>query len=674
MSVKKIECAENFESFIRCAESGTSKNDLADVSGIAYSGGEVSQFWSNLKLVVDLSGMTISPQIPLLYNHRNDPEFRLGEVVATIDGGKLHISGGVDKDTERGKFIVDAGKKFNWQLSIGAEISAVERVNDNEVRNINGREFSGPFLHVNKTCLREISVCAVGADPETTMKIAASLNITNFSNNNEGVLKTMTVKKNEKDLQAKIPEQTATEKTSVESAPVQSGMSEDRIAEIVAAQIAERERIENERKTGILAACGSEFASFAQEAITAGYSIAETSKIVAALKAHAEAVPATGPNIIVAKNPEINAQVLEAALCFNQGIPEENIVSSYAENVVEAGNKMRGITLRELIRLCASLENRNVPATFGNDTISAAFSTVSLPGILGNVANKKLLQSFAAQNIIATKLCRAGDLADFKESERYRLTDVGDLELVADGAEIKHGSASEDKATNKLETFGKIFTLTRQMIYNDDLNAFLTIPKAMGQRAARKIDQLFHERLLSNPAMHDGKLLFSAEHENILTGANSALSLESLGKAKDLFLMASDSDGQPLNIAPKYLFVPSCLDTIANNIVASPTIVGGTTAAPAFNVLSKYGLEVVSSPYLQRGCGGKAGSSTGWYLFGDPEQIDTFEIGYLQGRRVPTVEQGEINFNTLGMSFRVVFDLGVREQAYQGMTFSKGVA
>lgn len=651
---------ENEGSYIRCAEDFSAGNDLANVSGVAYSGGVVSQCWAPAKLVIDLAGMDVASQLPLLYNHYNDPEYRLGEIVASNDGKQLSISGGVDKNTERGKYIVEAGKKFNWQLSIGAEIVSIERIQENETRVINGREFTGPLLHVKKSLLREVSVVAVGADSDTSMKIAASLNL--CKNNIFEGEKFM----NEEEKNAV--------NAGVDAVNPPHSLSENEISAIVQKQLEAKEKADAERRAGIIAACGSDYSAFAQEAITNGYSVTETARIVAALKAHSASVPATGPNIIVAQNPEINAQVLEAALCFNQGISEDSIVASYEEKVVEAGNKMRGITLRELVRLCASLENRNVPATFSNETISAAFSTVSLPGILGNVANKKLLQSFAAQNIIATKLCRAGDLADFKESERYRLTDVGDLELVADGAEIKHGSASEDKATNKLETFGKIFTLTRQMIYNDDLNAFLTIPKAMGQRAARKIDQLFHERLLSNPVMNDGKLLFSAEHENILTGATSALSLESLGKAKDLFLMASDSDGQPLNIAPKYLFVPSCLDTVANNIVASPTIVGGTTAAPAFNVLSRYGLEVVSSPYLQRGCSGKAGSSTGWYLFGDPEQIDTFEIGYLQGRRVPTVEQGEINFNTLGMSFRVVFDLGVREQAYQGMTFSKGVA
>lgn len=701
MKKRLIQCAAfpDQGKFIRCAEDGAGKNDLADVSGIAYSGGPVSQWWASSKLIIDLSGMEIAPQIPLLYNHCNDPECRLGEVNATINNGTIQIAGGVDTQTERGKFIVEAGKKFNWQLSVGAEIAAMEEVAAGDKRMINGREFPGPFYHVKKAQLREISVCAVGADPETCLRIAASLHINNqtFTKNPNNKEKNKMKAELKKFIQSKYKlgevdeaaitahlakigstieaEETDFNKTAVAqpapavpAAPVQaSGMTPDQVAAIVEKQITAKAAAEAERVAGIKAACGTEYGTFAADAINAGYSVQETAHIVAALKAHAAKTPVTGPNVMIPSTPQVNARALEAALCFNQGIAESTITAAYTEQEVEAGNKMRGITLRGLLELCARMEGKNIPFTFDNSTIAAAFSTVSLPGILSNVANKKLLQAFTAQPIIATKLCRAGDLADFKESERYRLTDVGNLELVVDGGEIKHGGVTEDKATNKLETYGKMFVLTRQMIYNDDLNAFLTIPEAMGQRAARKIDQLFHARLLANPTFTDGKALFSADHGNYITGTASALGLESLKKARTKFLKAKDSDGQPINVLPKFLFVPSTLDSLANELVVSPTVVGGSTVTPAFNVLSKYGLEVISSPYLD------ASSETGWYLFGDPAQIDTFEIGYLQGRRVPVVEQGAVDFNTLGIAFRVVYDLGIREQAYQGMVFNKGV-
>lgn len=690
--------------FITFAEDTGLKNDLANVSGIAYSGGPISQYWSSMKLVIDLTGMQVAPQLPLLYNHYNEPEYRLGEITATIDGKNVLISGGIDRNTERGKFIIDAGKKFNWQLSIGAELdpSMLEEITEDDERTINGQSMKGPFLLVKKTMLREVSVCAVGADPDTTLKIAASLNLS--------APKPKTTQENEtmnkefmKYLQAKFNLGDADEKaicahlekigTTIEAEQkafnamkqpknddsakkdndgIQAtGLTEDQVKAMVAAQLKMEREAEAKRVSDIQAAAAN-YSDIATEAIKSNWPVDQVKTIVAALDAQAKKINGSGMNIIVKTNPAVTQKSIEAALCFQHGITEQSITASFKPEEVDAGHKMRGITLKKVLELCCQMEGKNVPVMFGDETIQAAFSTMSLPGILSNVANKKALQAFTAQPIIATKLCKEGDLNDFKVSERYRLTDVGDLEKVSKTGEIKHGGALEDKAVNQLDTYGKMFVISRKDFYNDDLGSFLQVPTAMGQRAARKIDQLFHERLLANPTFTDGKALFHADHNNYLTGSNSALSLEALEAARTLFLTAADSDGQPINVMPKILLVPSALDGLATGLVTSTALVGGNTPAPAFNVISKYGLEVVESPYLQSPAYANY-STTGWYLFGDPNQIDTFEIGYLQGRRVPVVEQGAIDFNTLGMGFRVVFDLGVREQAYQGMVFNKGV-
>ena len=84
-------------------------------------------------------------------------------------------------------------------------------------------------------------------------------------------------------------------------------------------------------------------------------------------------------------------------------------------------------------------------------------------------------------------------------------------------------------------------------------------------------------------------------------------------------------------------------------------------------------LTIVASPYLSNANYGGA-SDKSWYLFADPGIVDTFEIGYLRGRRTPTVEQGEADFDTLGIKFRVFFDLGVREQDWRGVFKAKGEA
>ena len=102
-------------------------------------------------------------------------------------------------------------------------------------------------------------------------------------------------------------------------------------------------------------------------------------------------------------------------------------------------------------------------------------------------------------------------------------------------------------------------------------------------------------------------------------------------------------------------------------------IVSGSGAAQGnTNIISKWGLEVVSSPYLEN-VKYTGNSSTGWYLFADPAQVDTFEIGYLKGKRFPTVERGAFDLAHFGIGYRVRFDFGIREQDHRGMTFAPGV-
>ena len=110
----------------------------------------------------------------------------------------------------------------------------------------------------------------------------------------------------------------------------------------------------------------------------------------------------------------------------------------------------------------------------------------------------------------------------------------------------------------------------------------------------------------------------------------------------------------------------------ARELVTATTVVTGEAATrPAANVAGK-GLEVVTSPYLE--AEGYAGNSaTGWYLFGDPNLVDTFEVGYLKGRKEPIVERGEFDLSNFGISYRVSHHFGVREQGTVGMAFAKGV-
>lgn len=679
------------------------------VVGVAYSGGKMSLPGWRHPVVVDLAGMEIPESVPLLTNHENKTDSRIGLISAAVRNNALEITGEIVSDSRDAADIIAQGKAgADWQLSIGADVKECELVKGS--REVNCQEVEGPFYHVKKSTLREVSVVAVGADAHTNMKVNAKFNLVNQEGeamNNKSETKSVSAvsapndavppeKKPEPEQKpgnpANKPGEPANKpgepekkpdnaekkpgQAAAEATPPAIQASAGDVAATAREAAQNAVKAERERISAIQAICDGEFPEIEREAIAGGWTPeVVTKKVLETIRAER---PAANVNISVKTAPEGGElrKTIEAAMCLRVGVSAEQLEKSYGARTVEAGMAEMDMPLKQLLIECMKLDGIPYSRGFDNETIRAAFSSVSLPGILSNVANKKLLQSYEAQPIIAMKLCSTGDLNDFKENDRFRLTDVGDLLPIAADGEIKDGGLIEESAKNQLDTYGKKFCLTRKMIINDDLGAFMKVPTAMGNRAARLIDQLFFSRLLSNPAQADGKALFSTNHKNLLSGASSALSSDSLKKAIQLFLDQVDADGQPISVEPKYLLVPTALKHLAIELTQGATLImSGTDNAvrPALNVLSDENLQVISSPYL--GNSAYEGSSqTGWYLFGDPKTVDTWEIGFLKGKRTPTVERGETDFNTLGLWFRVYFDLGVREQDHRGMVKANGAA
>ncbi|MBQ9501675.1 MAG: Mu-like prophage major head subunit gpT family protein [Lentisphaeria bacterium] len=675
-------------------------NDLKQVKGVAYSGGVFHQWWSQYPCITNLAGLEIAPQIPLMYNHVNDPEYRLGEVSVTKSETALNIvDGGIDPGTEKGAAIIAAGKKCPWQLSHGAEIIEMSFLPEGEKRTVNGREITGPINVFDKSILREVSVVAIGADADTSLRIAAGFGTHATQKTSQGgqmnkklrefivakfklagtlddaaivahlVSIGTTVEAMQKEMESKsapAPEPVKAAADPAPAAPVPAPVDVKAAAE--AAVKAERDRV-----TGIRAAL-KDCPTMVDKAIECGWTVDYCKDMAANVKAAMAGLQSASANIIVKDKPQTSAAVLEAALEFRAGIDEKTIVASHGEQVADQADKMRGISLREALVAACGLKGVNVGVTLDHDVIQAGFSTTDLPQILSNVAHKAMLKEFNAYPVIATRLCATGDLADYKEALRVRMTDVGNLEVVPVGGEVPNSTLGEEAATNRAERYAKAFWLDEALIINDDLGMFLKIPRLFGARGARLIDQVFFRRLLANPTQADGNALFSAAHANYLTGSTYALSIAAVKAMRTLFLNQTDADGEPISIAPKFMLVPSTLEAAAQELVQSALIVSGsTTAQGATNIISKWGLEVVASPYLEN-AKYTGHSSTGWYLFADPAQVDTFEIGYLKGQRVPTVERGQFDLGHFGVGYRVRFDFGIREQDHRGMTFATGVA
>jgi hypothetical protein len=198
---------------------------------------------------------------------------------------------------------------------------------------------------------------------------------------------------------------------------------------------------------------------------------------------------------------------------------------------------------------------------------------------------------------------------------------------------------------------------------NDDLGAFLEIPRLVGRMSALRVEEAVFVTLLSNPAS-----FFAVGNRNLLTGAGSALSLSALTTAEATFANQVDSNGKPVLVSPKILLVPTVLKVTAESIFKNDKIeITGSTDRTTTNDNPHVGkFRPVSSPYLnntnlldQDGAAISGQSSTGYYLFADPGVRAAIAVAFLNGQQTPTIESDETSFNTLGMQWRGYHDFGV---------------
>ncbi len=665
---------------------GEEAEPVPNFSMVAYNGGVMVTSGIPTPLVVNLAGLDTrgNMKIPILMDHKTTQRVGHSTNVQKTES-QITASGPVSAATKFSKEVVESSANgYPWQSSIGATITKARFLGKKQSEVVNGKTVKGPVLIVDKSVLKEISFVSIGADDSTSAVAASAASKGELEMGFEAWLKAKGMDINALDdatktaLQAMYDAETGDgdqdtdDKDEKPSLKANAGDNDDDVVdpEEVAKNVLKAER---KRYVEIKEACNGEYPDIQAKAESEGWSVEKTNAEVI------KAIRENRPNINVNQGyqGEDNMEALEAAMCMRAGHAEKGLVEEYGEKVMEAAYKDRGMGIRDVMAAAMRSEGIPVPRSMGNDFIRAAISTASLPGLLGNVANKSLLKSYQLQNITATTVCSQGDLSDFKEATRFRLNELGDYQEVPISGELKHGTLGEESATNQLRTYGKMITLSREMIINDDLSSLSKIPASIGARAAQKIDEVFYTRLLENPNFPSSDALFSSANSNFQDGANTALSVGAMDTAMQLFMDQTTIDGLPINVAARFLLVPTSLDFTARQVMTSSTLmsVGNTDATDLVtaNPLLTTGLQIVTSPFLNsQNISGS--SSLAWYLFGDPAVVDTFEIGYLRGQRTPVLEQVELPSNMLGMGWRSWFDFGIKEQDFRGMIKSKGEA
>lgn len=645
-----------------------SGENLKDFTGVAYAGGMISQPFG--RTAIDLNGLDIAPQVPLLYNHVNEPLYRLGVCEVTVVDGQILVSGKIDNSTRQGAQLVKAGQQIPWQLSIGAAGREGFELEEGQTAMVNGNEIAGPCLVFTKAILREISVVAVGADEQTEMQIAAAFSLEEANITAHEAQPPQAEAEESKDEEPEVtpeeskveePKVEAQEPTPEEEPKVEAKLSEEQIQAnlILDRQVKFRELIEANGEADLT------IKNYLLQALCSDTTTIDEAK--AYIQAYADLQKASQvsiPNLIVTKKEKtMDNQTISAALMQTVGVGENQILATYGEQTIQAAQAFRGMTLKDAVIHAAQIEGKTLTGFNGDPLVQAAFSTVSLPGILESVIRASLLKGFDQVDAIWKKFCSTTSLPDFKKSTYYRVDGFNRLAPVHKGGEIKSMALSETSASNQVTTVGGHFSVTRADIINDNLQALADIPRKFGVAAAREIDIAVANLLAANPMMDDGQKLFSTKHGNIAASA-AALSATSLEEARTKFLRQKDSQGNIIYARPRYLVVPPELEATAVNLTQSLEITGAQSEKGRLNVASLYGLQVIVNPYLT--------NTTGWFLLAAPEELNTIEVAFLNGIQTPVISGPFTNIDTDGFGWKATFDYGVAPITYQGGFYNAG--
>jgi len=680
---------------------------------VAYTGAAMHVGWL-YPVVLDLAGMRISRRPrPILYEH--DRTAILGHTESvTKDDGRLIVEGTFSGDEGLVEKVVKrAGRGFPWRASVGTHCEKLVFVESGKKTRANGREFTGPLYVARKSRLVEVSFVACAADDDTSATVAAGLPVAEVEiEGGEGHLAAGHGRGNpqeigrekmmsdfatwlkEKGFEGELTEaqketlEAAWRSEQVESsdgaaaqtAPGQSDEGPEPREKVKAEQGGTQDlkaRLRHELRhelAQIEAACqgfegDEEAAKLKQRAINGEIDLVELQAgLLRLLRERRPRAPA------VVSAPSIDRTALEAACYLAGGFGSERAVELTSERAVEAAEKkLRGMGVQELIIRAAALEGVQL-GRYQDDPagwLKAAFSTLSVPGILSSVANKALLEGYNYVEDAWRKVCRIASVKDFKTHNRYRLVSDLKYQKVGPDGQLKSGELSDQTYSNQADTYGILFGLDRRAIINDDLGAFTDIPRHLGRGGAEAIAEAVWDTLLGMVASG----FFAAANGNYSTGANTALGIDSLTAAEQLFLDMTQPSGRPVGVQPKILLVPTALKVTAEQLMKSRELRDTTSSTkyPTWNPhVGKF--EVVCSAYIGNTSFNSAASQKAWYLLADPNVLAAIEVAFLNGKDRPTVEQTDADFDRLGIVFRGYIDFGVAEQEPRAAVKMKGEA
>ena len=461
-----------------------------------------------------------------------------------------------------------------------------------------------------------------------------------------------------------VPEQIRTAAPAPPADPAPTSKVEPAAPDADAVRAEERERINQIHNLSRRHGLGDEFAD---DLVMRGVSLtdARTAILDKLADADSQGTRSTEPGVAIPRDG------LDAEVTYRDALSEALMHrhDPAAHPLSDRGRDFRGMSLVEMAR--DALERRGIRTrglskmefvgmALGQRSGAGYHSTSDFPAILANVANKTLRAAYTSTPRTFTAWARRSTITDFKPVQRTQLGGAPDLQKVLQSGEFTYGTMGEGKEVYALATYGRIISITRQAIINDDLDAFTRIPAAFGAAAADLESDIVYSILIDNPAMGDDETLFSAAHEN--EGTASVINEASLAEAWRLFGQKTGIEERLISLLPRFILVPPGQRSVEARKQVTATTPNNTADVNTFAGR----LDVVEEPRLI-----PAALPDPWFLAADPARIDTVEYAYLEGQEGVFTET-RMGFEVDGIEIKARHDFASKAIDFRGLFKNAG--
>lgn len=664
---------------------------------VAYSGDRVNGATATPKLqhdyIIDLAGMTAGKNVKANLDHKVNQ--RVGHVTEFSNDGKQVIVSGLlsAATTHRDEVASSAANGYSWEGSIEASLAKPRLLAAGKSATVNGRTVEGPLYIFGKSVLTDLAFVSHGADGGNEVTIAAAAAKERPMNEFEKYLtklgldpETITSEVRA-ELQAAFDAKQGVHVATTWEATVAANRAEDTRRETI--QRMAEDAIKNARKSGISSTAVLQLTNkiddYVKIALEEGSTVSVRDFELELLRGTRLRADQFQSSMSRKEDPI----VVEAAICMASGLP--NIEKVYSEQVLDAVDRSglsKGFSIQQMLMQAAHgngyscrpgerIHPGNIRSVLRfalppeEYQAQLAFSTVSLPNILGAVANKQILAGYMEEDQTWKEIASIKPVSNFYTQNHFRLLDSLEYEEVGSGGEIPHGTLGEETWTSQAKTYGKMLGLTRTQIINDDLGAFDDIRTRLGRGAAKKFNNVFWAAFINNSAF------FTAALTNFISGSTTTLLTDGvgLGLAVAAFrqMTSPSADGSKrvgIDFNATKILVPPELETAAriNYVNNNAGYVASSSTTP--NIYAGMFRPIVQWRLSNSGYTGY--STTAWYLFGDV--MKPMCVSFLNGNQTPTVESTEADFDTLGILFRGYHDFGCDKSEYLAGLKSKGAA